>query len=505
MDLLSYHTVVLLVLAGCTYLYKTKHQDCLPPTAPGYLPVIGHLLEITKPVAIHELFDKWHKKTGSIFTCYFGKRRWIVLNSMETVQDLIVNKGSVFSSRMLPDSLVKDIMGGDEGGGFAFFPYGNNWRRLRRIAHSGLTKHKIDSYQPILDDRRTVLLKYLWDLSQSKGGVSLQPYFEHYTMTTILSIMFGNMCNFTAEDPVLHEAFQITERASRTIGPSDQIKEFFPIMKWILPTNKEVYKKISDDNASFYGGLYNEYKLRWEKNKDELGNCFMTDIMNSGQLTELEIANFVAIFVGAGSDTTASTLGWIIAFLANHPEIQDKAFAEIEASVGTYRLPAFHDESQLPYLQCIILETLRMRPPAPISIPHSTTEDSLYGPYLIPKDTIVILNLYTINHNPDRYENPHLFNPERHLHPINTQQSQKHTPHLSFSSGRRACVGIHLAERNLFMGLSMILACFKIGRTSEDLINVTDSRDIRAPTLSPKDYKVCLTPRHNHIPSMFNQ
>lgn len=102
-------------VVGITYLCWKSSQNPtkpLPPRAPGYLPIIGHLLQIMSPVPIHEIFYRWSKETGPIFTCYFGSQRWIVLNSIDAIKDLIVERGTVYSSRSLPDTLVHDFMQG---------------------------------------------------------------------------------------------------------------------------------------------------------------------------------------------------------------------------------------------------------------------------------------------------------------------------------------------------------------------------------------------------------
>lgn len=245
----------------------------------------------------------------------------------------------------------------DEGGGFAFFPYGDSWRRLRRIAHGGLVKNKIELYQPILDERRTILLSHLFKLSQTqeKEGYDLSHLIEHYTMTSILAIAFGDMCSFQPGDSILHEAFKLTERAANTMGPADQIREFFPILKTLWPVKREKYLKVRDDTCEFYGGLLKQFKSKTEKQ-----DCFVNEIINLNELSDLQIMNFVAIFVGAGSETTACTLEWLIAFLANHPHIQDKAYNEIIDAIGSDRLPEPHDGKYLRFffLYCIHTKSL---------------------------------------------------------------------------------------------------------------------------------------------------
>ncbi|KAI7862275.1 cytochrome P450, partial [Spinellus fusiger] len=158
----------------------------------------------------------------------------------------------------------------------------------------------------------------------------------------------------------------------------------------------------------------------------------------------------------------------------------------------------------LPLIQCIILETLRTRTPAPLSIPHATSKDDVYKDWLIPENTTVVINVHAIHLDPKRYPEPEKFIPERHMtYVLNSTEGQSHSiynrPHLGFSTGRRVCVGIHLAERSLFMAFTSALACFRFERESDVLIDIDNPKDVRSLVFSPKPYKIRLVPRDNGI------
>ncbi|ORZ03472.1 cytochrome P450 [Syncephalastrum racemosum] len=473
-----------------------------PPYAPGRLPIIGHLAEFSRPIPVQELFRQWSHSTGSVFTVQLGGKRWVILNSMSAVKSLIVERSTVYSSRSLPDTLVNDLMDGvDKGGGFAFYPYGKEWRSLRRVAHTGLVKKKIDDYQPIIEDRRTTLLRNVLEKTSGKP-ISLTHLIEHYTMTTILTIAFGAMCSFEAGDTKLHEAFQLTERIAALLGPGEQLREFFPILKYILPNKRATFIDARAKMVSFYGGLLEEYKKIMGTPADTQ-DCFFKNVLAKGDLTDLQVISFGSLFVGAGSETTASTLEWLIALLTNYPEVQDRVFQEIRENVGLDRLPDHTDETSLPYLQCVIHETLRLRPPAPLSVPHATSQDDVYQNWLIPADTTVIINLHAIHQDPEQYPEPQKFIPERHMAYVKGADTKRFSqtvedrPHLAFSTGRRVCVGIHLAERSIYMAAAGLLSCFRF--ESEVPLDVDNPKDIRSPTFSPRPYEVRVVPRHAHV------
>ncbi|KAI8344468.1 cytochrome P450 [Chlamydoabsidia padenii] len=489
---------------------KSKQAIQYPPYAPQRFPLIGHVLHFLKPIPPQELFRRWSLQVGPVFTIQLGIKHWVILNTAQSVKDLIVERSTIYSSRDLPSALVYTLMDGrNKGGGFAFYEYGPAWRNLRRIAHGGLVKKKINEYQPIFDERRNTLLANLWQEQLDKEtGFSLTQFIEHYTMTSILAIAFGDMCNFEPGDPRLHQAFALTERSAAIFGLWEQLAEFFPVLKTILPSRKQENLDIRNKMVDFYGGLLADFKQNLVHDRDMVGECFMKEIMAKGELTDLQMMNFITVFVGAGSETTASTLEWMIALLANEPDIQDKVYQEIQDTVGPNRLPGPEDESSLPYLQCVIHETLRLRPPAPLSVPHATSDDDVYKNWFIPKNTTVILNLHAIHNDPLRYPDPTRFNPDRHMnHVLRQQQRFSQTvddrPHLAFSTGRRVCVGIHLAERSIFMAASALFACFRFQRVSVDLIDIDNPKDIRSPTFAPSPYNIILIPRHDGVKSLF--
>lgn len=100
---------------------------------------------------------------------------------------------------------------------------------------------------------------------------------------------------------------------------------------------------------------------------------------------------------------------WFFAIIPAYPEIQKKAQAELDSVVGRDRLPNNDDEKNLPYCRAIIKEVGRFRSPLWLSTPHSTSEDFVYGDHFIPKDTVVVLNTWTMQRDPMRHPNPYEF------------------------------------------------------------------------------------------------
>lgn len=79
-----------------------------------------------------------------------------------------------------------------------------------------------------------------------------------------------------------------------------------------------------------------------------------------------------------------------------HPEIQQRAQAELDLVIGCQRLPEYSDRPALPFIDCLTWECLRWNPVTPLGLGHYTTEDDIYNGYLIPKGTTVFPNVWWV-------------------------------------------------------------------------------------------------------------
>jgi cytochrome P450 len=114
----------------------------------------------------------------------------------------------------------------------------------------------------------------------------------------------------------------------------------------------------------------------------------------------LEQYMFQTMLVG-GTDTTTTTLEWAMSLLLNHPEVLKKVKAEIDSQVGYGRLLNDSDFAKLPYLRCVINETLRLYPPQPLLSPHFSSEDYIVGGFHIPRGTILLVNAWFMHRDPN--------------------------------------------------------------------------------------------------------
>ena len=145
--------------------------------------------------------------------------------------------------------------------------------------------------------------------------------------------------------------------------------------------------------------------------------------------------------------------------LLNHPNVLKKAQEEIDLNVGGGRLLDKNDLPHLPYLHCIINETLRLYPAAPMLLPHEASTDCKIHGYNVLAGSMVLVNAYAIHRDPATWEDPEEFRPERFEHGRAEGKFM-----IPFGMGRRKCPGENLAMRTMGLVLGVQLQCFDWSR-----------------------------------------
>lgn len=164
----------------------------------------------------------------------------------------------------------------------------------------------------------------------------------------------------------------------------------------------------------------------------------------------------------ASVDNPSNAVEWILAEMMNNSEILENAMHEIDSVVGKERLVDERDIPQLNYLKACIKEALRLHPIVPFNPPHEAMEDTTIAGYFIPKGSHVLLSRLGLGRNPKTWEQPLKFIPERHLTDKCSEVvlTEPELRFITFSSGRRSCVGVTLGTTMTVMLLARLLQGF---------------------------------------------
>lgn len=167
----------------------------------------------------------------------------------------------------------------------------------------------------------------------------------------------------------------------------------------------------------------------------------------------------------AGSETMTVALKWTLAEIINHPSVLNKLREEIIGAVGLHKLIHDSDIPQLPYLQAVVKESLRLHPPTPMIL-RKCTQGCQIGGYDVIPDSRIIVNVYAIMRDPGTWKFPTEFIPERFLESPTTNNELlvdmkgKDLHYLPFGSGSSACAGANLAISMIQMVIGALVHCF---------------------------------------------
>jgi len=193
--------------------------------------------------------------------------------------------------------------------------------------------------------------------------------------------------------------------------------------------------------------------------------CLVGDALSRIDEKHADAQNAIRIIKGAAassllaaSDTTDSTLQVLVLAMVLHPDVQKRAQDEIQAVVGTDRLPDFSDRPNLSYIEAVLRETLRWHPVLPFSVVRSVLNDDIYRGYSFPKGVTIIPNLWAIAHDEARYPDPSTFDPTRFFD--DGGHLNDDTVSYAFGFGRRICAGRALADTSMWSAMVNLLAVF---------------------------------------------
>ncbi|PAN49579.1 hypothetical protein PAHAL_9G457600 [Panicum hallii] len=171
------------------------------------------------------------------------------------------------------------------------------------------------------------------------------------------------------------------------------------------------------------------------------------------------VKGFILDLIGGGTDTSAVTVEWAMSELLRNPEVLAKATEELDRVIGRDRLVAEEDIPNLPYMEAVVKETMRLHPVAPLLTPRLCREDVSVGGYDVPAGTRVLINIWAIGRDPAVWEAPMAFRPERFVGSGVDVKGQD-LELLPFGSGRRMCPGIGLGLKMVHMILANLLHAF---------------------------------------------
>ncbi|KAM7489636.1 hypothetical protein LguiB_027120 [Lonicera macranthoides] len=401
----------------------------------------------------------------------------IVVSSDTLAKEFLKTQDIVFSSR--PVSLASEIA----SIGYltaAFSPMGEQWKKMRRtLATEILSKNRHKWLTSKRNEEADHLVRYVHNQASSNligGIVNVRVAARHYCVNLMRNLIFSKRFFGVGmqdggpgaeEEEHISALFKILDYTF-SFCVSDYVG--FLRGRFDLDGQENMIRMAVESVRKYQDPLIDERAQQWAKGtktvKEDLLDV-MLSLQNEDWGTKLlsvdEIKAQVIEMMLASVDNPSNVVEWALAEMINRTATLERAVEELDRVVGKHRLVQESDFPNLNYIKSCAREAFRLHPTAPFNIPHVSMSDTTIAGYFIPKGSHVLLSRPGLGRNPKIWDDPLTFNPERHLRDNGTNEvalTESELRLLSFSSGRRGCVGVLLGSTMTTMLLARLLQCF---------------------------------------------
>ncbi|XP_034215493.1 cytochrome P450 71A1-like [Prunus dulcis] len=463
LQLLKEHSLLfafsfLILLLKFIYKDKSRKRRVKLPPSPPKLPVIGNL---------HQLRNKPHlslrclaEKYGPIIYLQLGEIPTVVVSSARLAREVLKTHDLALSSRPQIFSAKHLFYNCTD---VVFSPYSAYWRHIRKICILELLSTKrVQSFSHVREEEVARLVRRVAE--SYPGTTNLTKMLGLYANDVLCRVAFGR--GFSEGGDYDRHGFQkMLEEYQELLG-GFSIGDFFPSMEFIHSLTgmksrlQETFRRFDELFDQMVTDHLNP-KREKEEHKDLVD--VLLDIQKK-ESTEMPLTmdNVKAIILdmfAAGTDTAFITLDWGMTELLMNPKVLERAQAEVRGVVGERRVVLESDLPQLDYMKAVIKEIFRLHPPAPVLVPRESMEDVTIDGYDILAKTRIFVNAWAIGRDPESWENPEAFEPERFIGSTIDFKGQDFEL-IPFGAGRRGCPAITFGTATIELALAQLLHTF---------------------------------------------
>lgn len=337
--------------------------------------------------------------------------------------------------------------------------FGEKWKKHRKLINPAFHLNMLKEKVPEFNKHALALVKDFESLVD-KSSSDILPFVKRHLLNSLCESVLGLKTeeNKADIDKLFHSVDNLCEMMV--------YKAFHPWFRWdimlnLTPLGKKYneMKNICHDFTNNVILKMKELVLRDTTFSENMHKSFTHILLDQHLKDPLftfdDLHNEVRTIMGAGYDTVSYTMLWCLFLLGLHPEVQEKAFNEVQSDSEGYI--SYENSCTFTYLESVIMETLRLYPVVPL-FSRENSKDLQCGKYTIPKGTTVSFFPYVWHRNPELYPDPEKFDPDR----FSSEVSRKSWAHIPFSEGNRSCIGKRYALIEMKIFLAHILRNFKI-------------------------------------------
>ncbi|KFK39340.1 hypothetical protein AALP_AA3G231500 [Arabis alpina] len=450
----------------CYSLYFKKPKDsraCDLPPSPPSLPIIGHLHLLLSPLT-HKSLQKLSSKYGTFLHIRIFNTPVILVSSASVAHEIFKAQDVNISSRGAP-AIDESLVFGSSG--IVTAPYGDYWKFIKKLMVTKLFRPQaLEQSRGVRAEELQRFYGSILDKARKNENIDIGK--------EAMMLMNNNLCRMIMGRCLSKENGE-AERIRGLVDESKALtKKIFlaailrrPLEKLRIPLFKRDIMGVSNRFSELLERILVEHK---DNPDEEHQRTDMMDVLLAAygdenaefKITMNHVKSFFVEFFIGGSDTSMQTIQWTMAEIINNSSVLERLRDEIDSFVGKTRLIQETDISNLPYLQAVVKEGLRLHPPSPLVVRMFQKSCEIKGFY-IPEKTTLVINTYALMRDPDSWEDPNEFKPERFIDSSRSGQEDERKQalkYLPFGGGRRGCPGVNLA--NIFVGttIGVMVQCF---------------------------------------------
>ncbi len=303
---------------------------------------------------------------------------------------------------------------------------GDRWKRHRRMIQPAFGHARVAGYAAAMVDEARAASARLRDGETHDVDREMM----ELTLRVVSRALFS------------HDAGGDTATVSRAMA-AFQARLTAPdlVPSWLpSPRRRKIERAIADLDRIVYGLIAARRAQEKAPDPPDLLHMLVTAIDEEGDgagLGEREVRDELVTLFLAGHETTSNALTWTWYLLSQHPAVEAKLHAELDAALGG-RPPALGDLERLPYTEQVIKESMRLYPPV-FMVARMAREDTEIGGYPVPRGSEVVLWIHRTHRDARWYPDPDTFDPAR-FRPSEEAKLPK-LAYLPFGAGPRTCIG----------------------------------------------------------------
>ena len=474
------------LLASVYIYYKYKFNYWRRRGVDGPEPSIPLGNFTLKPTSFPDLFLEWARKYNKVYGLYNQTRPVLVLGEPELVTEVLIRNFNKFTDRRV-------FTNHTVGAANLLNQNGAQWKQDRAVMSPTFSSGKMKQMYPLMRESYDCLDREFKRLAEIGDEVDIKSVFAKLTTMVIARCAFATHVD-AFNDPNsellknLKAIFQISRwRILGFMAMPDAIKRWLDysitdpkVLNYLANVCRTilVQRKNSQEQVNEYNDLL---QLLMDTNKGNDGKGF----------DDIKIISNSILFFNAGYETTSTLLTWASYALAMNPDIQEKLHQEVKEAKEAKGQLDYETLFDLKYLDAVINETLRLYPPITFYDRLATDDHTFSNGIKITKGTIVRVPAYPLHLDPDNFEDPTKFNPERFM-PEN-KDSIRSGSFVPFVLGPRNCIGMRFALLEAKMTLAELMCKYKFVKSENTPDNVTFEKG--AIILTQSNYKVKIESR----------